>query len=233
MEYVTESMRTPHSSHHVERGRGEFSPSPASRGRRNEYSPSPSSRGRGEYTPSPNGRGRGEFSQNQVPPRLASSGGSASRGRRHHEDSKAQPTTPILMQRRGGNGKKGEDKTTPKQTTKQSCHHTEKSSPSSLSTELEKQDEFSAALQALPKMKPAYGSTPTSEGSAPQAGGGSEREKVTHDKKQQPHGKASGDRTREKEKQPSPAKKDKKHDLSPSVAAMLEAVSASQQSSSI
>ena len=95
--YVTESMRTPRSSHCGERGRGEFSPSAASRGRRNEYSPSPSSRGRDEYTPSPNGRGRGEFSQNQVPPRLASSGGSASRGRRHHEDSKAQPTTPILM----------------------------------------------------------------------------------------------------------------------------------------
>ena len=35
-----------------------------------------------------------------------------------------------------------------------------------------------------------------------------------------------------KEKQPSPAKKDKKRDLSPSVAAMFEAVSASQQSSS-
>ena len=97
MEYVTESVRTPRSSHCGERWRGEFSPSAASRGRRNEYSPSPSSRGRDEYTPSPNGRGRGEFSQNQVPPRLASSGGSASRGRRHHEDSKAQPTTPILM----------------------------------------------------------------------------------------------------------------------------------------
>ena len=74
-------------------------------------------------------------------------------------------------------------------------------------------------------MKPAYGSTPTSEGSAPQAGGGSEREKIAHDKKQQPHSKASGDRTREKEKQPLPAKKDKKRYLSLSGAAMFEAVS--------
>ena len=137
MEFVAESTRTPCSSHCDGRGRREFSPSPASSGKRNEYSPSPSSRGRDEYTPSPNGRGQGEFSQNQVPPRLASSGGSVSRGRRHHKDSKAQPTIPILMQKRGGNGKKGEDKTTPKQTTKQPCHHTEKRSPSSLSTELE------------------------------------------------------------------------------------------------
>ena len=63
-------------------------------------------------------------------------------------------------------------------------------------------------------------------------GDGSERGRETRDKKQQPHGKASGDRNREKKKQPSPAKKDKKRDLSPSVAAMFEAVSASQQSSS-
>ena len=51
-------------------------------------------------------------------------------------------------------------------------------------------------------------------------------------KNQQPHSKASGDRNREKEKQPSPAKKDKKRDLSPSVAAMFKAVIASQQLSS-
>ena len=119
MEYVTESTRTPRSSHRGERGRGEFSPSPASRGGGMNIHQVLQAGGGDEYTPSPNGRGRGEFSQNQVPPRLASSGGSASRGRRHHEDSKAQPTTPILMQRRGGVGKKGEDKTTPKQTTKQ------------------------------------------------------------------------------------------------------------------
>ena len=240
MEFVTESTRTPRSGHRGGRGRGEFSPSPANRGRGNEYSPSPTSWGKNEYTPSPSARWRGEFSPSQVPPRLASGSGLASRGRRHHEDSKAQPTTPILMQRREGSGKKTEDKATPKSSTRQSRPHAEKTSPSSSSTEPEKQDEFSAALQALPKMKPAaYGSTPTSGAQAvPSPGDGSEGVRETHDKKQksppqQYGGKPSGDRNREKEKQSSPAaKKDKKRDLSPSVAAMFEAVSASQQSSS-
>ena len=251
MEFVTESTRTPRGgSHRGGRGRGEFSPSPAGRGRGNEYSPSPASRGRSEYnTPSPSGRGRGEFSQNQVPPRLASSGGSASRGRRHHEDSNsAQPTTPILMQRREKGGKRAaEDKSTPKSSTSTKQprdHRAEKSFPSSsssMSTGPEKLDEFSAALQALPKMKPATAAH--AKTASPQAaaspGDGSERGRETHvrarDNKKQPpqHGKAGGDRNREKEKQPSsPGKKDKKRDLSPSVAAMFEAVSASQQSSS-
>ena len=92
------------------------------------------------------------------------------------------------MQRRGGNGKKVEDKATPKSATKQSHDHAEKSSPSSSSTEPEKQDEFSAALQTLPKMKPSYGNTPTGGESAPQAvaspGDGSERGREACDKKQ-------------------------------------------------
>ena len=247
---MTESTRTPRgSSHRGGRGRGEFSLSPAGRGRGNEYSPSPTSRGRSEYnTPSPSGRGRGEFSQNQVPPRLASSGDSANRGRRHHEDSNsAQPTTPVLMQRKEKSGKKSaEDKSTPKSSTstrQPRDHRAEKSSPSSSSSTRgpEKQDEFSAALQALPKMKPAavaHGKTASPQAAA-SPGDGSERGREVHvcarDNKKQPpqHSKAVGDRNREKEKQPSsPGKKDKKRDLSPSVAAMFEAVSASQQSSS-
>ena len=193
MELVTESTRTPRSGRGGGRGRGEFSPSPGGRGR-NGYSQSPQGRGRGEYTPSPAGRGRGEFSRNQGPPSRSSSN-SASRGRRHHDESKAQPTTPILMQRRGGNGKNVEDKTTPKQSSR---HNVEKNSPSSSSTEPERQDDFSAALQALPKMKVAYGNTPPPPTthtagvesalpatSSPQVNGGdgSERGRETRDKK--------------------------------------------------
>ena len=145
------------------------------------------------------------------------------------------------MQRRGGNGKIAEDKATPKQPSKQSTRrNTEKSSPTSSSTEPEKPDDFSAALQALPKMKPppsthaagVESASPVTASPRVNGGDGSERGRETRDKKQQPHGKASGDRNREKEKQPSPAKKDKKRDLSLSIAAMFEAVSASQQSSS-
>ena len=92
-------------------------------------------------------------------------------------------------------------------------------------------------------MKPATAAAAHGKTASPPAvvspGDGSERGREVHvrarDNKKQPpqHGKAGGDRNREKEKQPSLlGKKDKKRDLSPSVAAMFEAVSASQQSSS-
>ena len=170
------------------------------------------------------GRGRGDYSPNE-------------RGRRENGGSRERPPsladkpTPVLMQRRGGGrgGGGGEVKVAGRQPSKQSRNIEKEYS----STETESQDEFSAALQALPKMKPASAaSTPKSTfvSASPQANGGdAERGRGKHEKKE-PHIRSS-DHNKDREKQPSP-KKNKKRELSPSVAAMFEAVSASQQSSS-
>lgn len=221
MDLVTESSRTPRSGHRGGRGRGEFSPSPASRGRNG-------------FTPSSGGRGRGEFSQNQLPPRLAYSGNSSTRGRRHHDDSKPQLVTPVLIQRRReGAGKEIEDRTTAKQTLRQPRHVVEKTPSSAI--DRENRDDFSAALQALPKMTPAYESTPASGGSTVQGVASlqvNDQDSSKVPDKKQPRGKAGSDQSVEKEKRPSPEKRDRKRELSPSVAAMFEAVSANQQLSS-
>ena len=168
------------------------------------------------------GRGRGDHPTE----------GSSGQGRKQHNGSKerGRPSTertgPVLLQRReggasGGGGGGGEERGAGRQTSKQSRNVDKNSSAAEL-------DDFSAALQALPKMKLAEGGESSAEKAAQFSKDNlaAERGREKH-AKTQPHSKG------EREKQPSPPKKkEKKRDLSPSVAAMFDAVSASQQSSS-
>ena len=161
------------------------------------------------------------------------------RGRKQRDGprERGQPSTgrtaPVLLQRkeggasgggRGGREERGTGRPSPKQS-----HIVDKNT----STDL---DDFSAALQALPKMKLAASSSQKADESASGrpaqlAKDDEERGREKHARKQ-PHSKTS-DHKGERERQPSsPKKKDKKRDLSPSVAAMFDAVSAGQQSSS-
>ena len=149
-----------------------------------------------------------------------------SRGRTQHREAtreKKQPfsdkQTPVIMQRGGGADAVGGARPSAGQ---QSSRQAQKKSAKM------EDDDFSAALQALPKMKPS-----TSGSAKAQTGIGDSKAKEKQDAKKSPQSAKSSDRggKKEREKQPSP-KRDKKRDLSPSVAAIFDAVGSGQASSS-
>ena len=184
------------------------------------------------------------FGQGRRRDESSSSSLSGDRGRRHRDGpggrgqqpSTLDKLTPVLMQRKssGGAGGSSSEEGTARPTGRQPSRQHRNVDKKSKDMVDSQHDDFSAALQALPKMKQASATTGESASSSTSPSqvvhGDADRGREKHgSKKQHSHGKGD-DRKREKDNQPpSSPKKDKKRDLSPSVAAIFDAVSASQQ----